>query len=89
MKIKLKNYFPKVVTCLLITFNSYSQDTGESTLGTWYEVTLSNRVSDKISISGSLLNWNYELFDNQQLLLGVVGLIWYIRLKIRTKQKIN
>ena len=78
MKNKFKNYLLIVVTCFLITFNSNSQDTGESTLGTWYEITLSNRISDKISISGSLTNWNFELFENQQLLLGIVGVNYHI-----------
>ena len=73
MKNKVKKYFITAIACMFIAFNSSSQDSGETTLGSWNEITISNRISDKISISGSLTNWNYELFDNQQLLLGIVG----------------
>ena len=78
MKNTMKKNLLIIITCLFITFNSNSQDTGESTLGTWYEITLSNRISDKISISGSLTNWNYEMLDNQQLVLGIVGVNYHI-----------
>ena len=74
----MKKYFLSAIAYLCLTFISYSQDTGESTLGTWYEITSSNRISDKISISGSLTNWNYEMFDNQHLLLGIIGVNYHL-----------
>ena len=69
MKIKL--------LALLIFFsaiNINAQNTGEKSLGSWFEITSSNKISDKFSISGSLTNWNYKMLDNQHLLLGIVGL---------------
>ncbi len=75
----MKNYLLTAFVCLLITFNTFSQNTGEDELGSWYALTSSNRISDKISISGSLTNWNYELpAENKQLILGVVGLNYQI-----------
>ena len=68
---------------LLITllFHIYlsAQNTGESELGSFYEISLSNRISDKLSISGFFTNWNYELStENPQLILGIVGLNYHI-----------
>lgn len=55
-----------------------AQNTGENTLGTWYEITASNRISDKFSISGSLTNWNYQFLENQHIVLAIVGLNYHI-----------
>ena len=52
----------------------YAQDTGESKLGTWLEVTTSSRLSDKLNLSASYTNWDYEGFKNYQLHLGLIGL---------------
>lgn len=78
MKTKMKKYILSAIACICISFNSYSQDTGESSLGSWYEITSSNRISDRVSISGSLTNWNYELLENQHLLLGIIGVNYHI-----------
>lgn len=55
-----------------------AQNTGGNTLGSWFEITSSNKISDKFTISGSLTNWNYEILDNQHLLLGIIGLNYTI-----------
>lgn len=55
-----------------------AQNIGENTLGTWFEVTSSNKISDKFTINGSLTNWNYKILDNQHLLLGTIGLNYTI-----------
>ncbi len=75
----MKNYLLTTITCLLISFNSFSQNTGETELGSWYEITSSNRISDKFSVSASFTNWNYELpAEKAHLLLGIVGLNYHI-----------
>lgn len=75
----MKNYLLTTIACLLFTLNSFAQNTGETELGSWYEITSSNRISDKLSINGSLTNWNYELpADKAQLVLGIVGLNYHI-----------
>lgn len=52
----------------------HAQNTGESKLGTWLEVTASNRLSDKLNLSASYTNWDYDGFKNYQLHLGLIGL---------------
>ncbi len=75
----MKNYLPTAIVCSLFFLNSFSQNTGETVLGSWYEITSSNRISDKLSISGSFTNWNYKLpAESPQLLLGIVGLNYHI-----------
>ena len=75
----MKNYLITSIVCLFIAFNTYSQNTGENELGSWYEITSSNRISDKLSISGSLTSWNYEFpAEKSQLILGIVGLNYHI-----------
>ena len=62
----------------MLSININAQDSGENTLGTWYVLTSSNRISDKISLSGSLINWNYNFYGNQHLVLGIVGVNYHI-----------
>ena len=81
----MKNYLLTAFICLLITFNTFSQNTGEDELGSWYELTSSNRISDKISISASVTNWNYELSSNHHLLLGIIGLNYHIKKNITAR----
>ncbi len=81
----MKNYLLTAFVCLLITFNTFSQNTGEDELGSWYELTSSNRISDKISISASVTNWNYELASNHHLLLGIIGLNYHIKKNITAR----
>jgi len=74
----MKIYFYLFIVLLFQTHLS-AQNTGESELGSWYEITISNRISDKLSISGSFTNWNYELTtEKAHLLLGIVGLNYHI-----------
>jgi len=78
-KIAVKKYIVIVVACLCMSFTVNGQNNGESTLGSWYEITSSNRISDKISVSASLTNWNYQLpAEKPQLILGIVGLNYHI-----------
>ena len=74
----MKNYLLTGVVSLFVTFNTFTQNTGETELGSWYEITSSNRISDKFSISASLTNWNYKLHARTHLLLGIVGLNYHI-----------
>ncbi len=75
----MKNYLLTAFVGLLITFNTFAQNTGENEFGSWLEITSSNRISDKISISGSLTNWNYKLpMEKPQLILGIVGFNYHI-----------
>ncbi len=75
----MKNSLLTPIICLLIVINTFSQDTGETEIGSWYEITSSNRISDKFSISGSLTNWNYELpAEKLHLILGIVGLNYHV-----------
>ncbi len=74
----MKIYFYLLIALLLQTHIS-AQNTGKSELGSWYEITSSNRISDKLSISGSFTNWNYQLpAEKAHLLLGIVGLNYHI-----------
>lgn len=68
------------ITCIvtLLCLNLNAQDTGETTLGSWYEITSSNKISDDFSISASFTNWNYELFNNQHLALGLISVNYHI-----------
>ena len=81
----MKNYLLTAFVCLLITFNTFSQNTGEDEFGSWYAITSSNRISDKISISASVTNWNYELASNHHLLLGIIGLNYHIKKNITAR----
>ena len=75
----MKNYLLITNAFLLIIFNTFSQNTGETELGSWYEITSSNKITNKLSISASLTNWNYELpIEKSQLILGIVGLNYHI-----------
>lgn len=75
----MKQYILTALTFILITCNIYAQNTGENELGSWYEITSSNRISNKFSISGSFTNWNYQLpAEKPQLYLGVVGLNYQV-----------
>jgi hypothetical protein len=75
----MKYYLFTTLAFILLTGNFTAQNTGESELGSWYEITSSNRISDKLSISGSLTNWNYELpAEKSQLMLGIVGLNYHL-----------
>jgi len=76
---KMKYYLFTTLAFILLTLNLNAQNTGESELGSWYELTSSNRISDKFSISGSLTNWNYELpAEKSHLMLGIVGLNYHL-----------
>lgn len=67
------------VCSFLIFINTTAQDTGETELGSWLEITTSNRISDRISLSGSLTNWNYKLpAERSQLVLGIIGINYHI-----------
>ena len=78
-KSNMKHRFLTALMLLLSTFNLSAQNTGESELGSWYEITSSNRISDKFSISGSLTNWNYKLpAERSHLLLGIIGLNYHL-----------
>lgn len=60
-----------------------SQNTGESILGSWYEITSSNRISNKLSISASFTNWNYELpVKNSHLLLPILGINYHFNKQV-------
>jgi len=75
----MKYYLFTTLAFILLTLNLNAQNTGESELGSWYEITSSNRISDKFSISGSLTNWNYDLpAKKSQLMLGIVGLNYHL-----------
>lgn len=75
----MKYYLFTTLAFILLTGNLTAQNTGESELGSWYEITSSNRISDKLSISGSLTNWNYELpAEKSHLMLGIVGLNYHL-----------
>ena len=68
---------------LLFQAQLHAQNTGENKLGSWYEVTSSNKISDKFSISGSFTNWNYELPANKaHLRLGILGLNYHVNPKL-------
>ena len=75
----MKHCFFTAIVLLVITLKLSAQNTGEDEIGSWYEITSSNRISNKLSISGSLTNWNYELpVENPQLILVTVGLNYHI-----------
>ncbi len=74
----MKIYLYLIIVLLFQTHIS-AQNTGENELGTWYEITSSNRISDKLSISGSLTNWNYTFSpEYEQLILGIIGMNYHI-----------
>ena len=69
----MKNFFLFTFIFSISIFESFTQNSGESYLGTWYEITSSNRISEAFSISGSFTNWNYQFStNNHQLLLGLI-----------------
>lgn len=81
----MKKYFLIIIVNLLLLSKSFCQNTGETYLGSWLEITSSNRISDKLSLSGSITNWNYELpVDRDQLILGIVGLNYHINQNVTT-----
>lgn len=73
----MKNYFT-LTLAFILTFCMFTnaQETGESKLGTWLEVTSSNRLSEKLNLSASYTNWDYDGFKNYQLHLGLIGLAY-------------
>lgn len=75
----MKNFLFIIIIATFVQTKLQAQNTGKNELGSWYEITASNRISDKFSLSGSFTNWNYELpAKNEHLLLGIVGLNYYI-----------
>ncbi|WP_411895511.1 DUF2490 domain-containing protein [Winogradskyella sp. A2] len=75
----MKSTLHILLITLLFHINLSAQNTGESELGSFYEISLSNRITNKLSISGFFTNWNYELStENPQLILGIVGLNYHI-----------
>lgn len=74
----MKNSLNLILFIFLIQTQLSAQSTGENKLGPWYEITSSNRISNKLSISGSFTNWDYEFpADKAHLLLGIVGLNYH------------
>ena len=68
---------PTYLLFIFLIIQSYlnAQNTGENKFGSWYEITTSNKINDKLSLSGSITSWNYELpAENLDLLLGIVGI---------------
>ena len=79
----MRSYLFTAIALIFFTINLVAQETGEDKLGSWYEITSSIRISDKLSISGSLTNWNYELpAEKSHLLLGIVGLNYHFKKNI-------
>ena len=63
---------------LLFQYLIFAQNLGETTWGSWYEITSSNRITNALSLSGSYTNWNYELLKkNTHLHLGIVGINYH------------
>ncbi|WP_400078452.1 DUF2490 domain-containing protein [Winogradskyella sp. R77965] len=74
----MKIPFYLILIGLLFQTHLYAQDTGEDQLGAWYEITSSNKISKKLSLSASFTNWDYQLpADKEHLLLGIVGLNYH------------
>lgn len=74
----MKIAFYSFLITLLFQTHLYAQNTGENQFGAWYEITSSNKISEKLSISASFTNWDYELpADKEHLLLGIVGLNYH------------
>ncbi|EPR73454.1 hypothetical protein ADIWIN_1484 [Winogradskyella psychrotolerans RS-3] len=79
----MKNTLLLLFVFLLSHNPLYAQNTGENKLGSWYELTSSNKISDKFSVSGSFTNWNYELPANRgHLRLGILGLNYHFNPKL-------
>lgn len=67
-----------LLIALFIQTQLNAQNTGENVLGSWYIITSSNRISDKLSISGSFTSWNYELpVEKLHLVLPIIGLNYH------------
>lgn len=80
----MSKFLPTFIVFHLITFFTFAQESGEKELGNWFEITTSNRISDKVSISGSITNWNYEFSaNNRQLILGLVGANYHLSKKVK------
>ncbi|WP_340155912.1 DUF2490 domain-containing protein [uncultured Winogradskyella sp.] len=78
----MKNYIYIFIIAIFTQTQLQAQNTGESKLGSWYEITSSNRVSDKYSLFGSLTSWNYELpAEKTHLFLGIVGANYHLNTK--------
>ncbi|MDH7914319.1 DUF2490 domain-containing protein [Winogradskyella sp. SYSU M77433] len=68
---------------LLFQYLIFAQNLGETTWGSWYEITSSNRITNALSLSGSYTNWNYELpRKNTHLHLGIVGINYHFNKNI-------
>ena len=80
----MNKFLSSFISFVLVTSFIVAQESGEKELGNWYEITTSNRISDKISISGSITNWNYEFStNNRQLVLGLIGVNYHLSKKVR------
>ncbi|WP_299101043.1 DUF2490 domain-containing protein [uncultured Winogradskyella sp.] len=78
----MKKYIFILVAIIFNQIQLEAQSTGEQELGSWYEITLSNRISDKYSVFGSLTSWNYELpAERSHLLLAIVGAKYHLNTK--------
>jgi len=58
----------------LFAFNSFGQENGEQEFGAWYTVAVSNKISEKVSITTMAQLRLYETTDNLQIGLGLLGL---------------
>lgn len=80
----MKKYIYILIIAIFTQTQLQAQNTGENELGSWYEITSSNRFSDKYSLFGSLTSWNYELpAKKSHLLLGIVGVNYLLNTKTK------
>ncbi|NRD19908.1 DUF2490 domain-containing protein [Winogradskyella eckloniae] len=68
-----------------LVFNSLflvAQPTGAQELGSWQEITISNKLSEKYSFFGALTSWSYELpLKRSHLLSAIVGAQYHFNSK--------
>ena len=79
----MKNYIFIFIIATFTQTQIQAQNTGENELGSWYEITSSNKISNKYSLFGSITSWNYELpAKKSHLLLGILGVNYHLNPKM-------
>ncbi len=88
----MKNYI-LLIAIMLLSYNSFAQQTGEQEVGAWYILRAQNKISKKVSLTTMAQFRMYEPTNNLHVGIGLiaanyvfspkfVGTIGYMRLKI-------
>lgn len=69
----MKNYFLLTLVCLSISFQGFTQNTGETELGSWYMYSGSHELSDKWKLKSLMQIRTYETISEFNIFFAMAG----------------